>query len=296
MRIVLAGASGFLGTQLVRDLRGRGHEVIRLVRRPPRAEDERGWDPRAGALDPGVFDGVDAVVNLCGVSVARLWTGSAKRSIRSSRVDATTTLARAVAAAGHRPRTLVSASAVGFYGDTGEQIVDERSHAGEGFLAEVCRVWEAATRPAEDAGVRVAHLRTGIVLCHEGGMLGPILPLFRLGLGGRIGGGHQYIPWIAMADWLGAVRFILDQAELVGPVNVVGPRPVTNAEFTKALGRVVHRPSVLPVPAMPLRLGLGGFAGELLDSHRVLPRALTTAGFQFTYQEIEPALVAAVSQ
>jgi uncharacterized protein (TIGR01777 family) len=257
MRIVLAGGSGFLGTAIARRCAERGDTVVRLVRGDPAGPAERHWHPRAGALDPAVLADADAVISLGGASVARRWTTGARRLIRDSRVDVTTTVARAVAAAGPRPPVLLSASAIGFYGDTGDTGVDESSPAGDGFLAEVCRVWEAATRPAEDAGARVVHLRTGLVLAAGGGLLGPMLPQFRFGLGGRMGNGRQYWPWIALTDWLDAVWFTIERPDLAGPVNLVGPAPVTNTAFVAALGRVTHRPTLLPAPAAALRLVLG---------------------------------------
>ncbi|MBN1174235.1 MAG: TIGR01777 family oxidoreductase [Micromonosporaceae bacterium] len=303
MRIVLAGASGFLGTHLVRQLTGAGHAVIRLVRRKPGAADERAWDPDAGLLDSAALAGAGAVVNLAGASVARLWTEQYRQTIRTSRVTTTSTLATALAALSDdrpHPRVLLNASAIGFYGDTGDQAVDESSPAGTGFLAGVCRDWEAATQPAEEVGIRVVHLRTGLPLAAGGGLLKPLLPLFRAGLGGRMGDGRQYWPWISLVDWLGAVQFLLEdppagQSSISGPVNLVGPAPATNAEFVAALGRVLRRPAVLPAPASALRLALGGFAAEVLDSHRVLPTVLSETGFRFQHSALEPALRAALS-
>ncbi|HEX6500549.1 MAG TPA: TIGR01777 family oxidoreductase [Micromonosporaceae bacterium] len=299
MRIVMAGASGFLGTHLTSDLTARGHQVVRLVRREPRGPDEVHWDPHARALAPAALAGVDAVVNLSGAGVGdHRWTEAYKRQIRASRVDTTATIARALAAVppDSRPAALLNASAVGWYGDTGDRAVDESAPAGEGFLSDVCKVWEAATRPAEDAGVRVVRMRTGLPLDAGGGLLKPMLLPFRLGVGGRLGGGRQYLSWISLTDWLAAVRFLLDRDDLAGPVNVVGPNPCTNAEFTEALGRVVHRPAVLTVPSFALRVALGGFAHETLVSLRVLPGVLTRAGFAFTHQTVTSALRAALDR
>jgi uncharacterized protein (TIGR01777 family) len=292
MRIAVAGSSGFLGAHLVRALAGDGHEVVRLVRRPPDGPGEVRWDPKAG-LAPDLST-VDAAVNLAGANVGRRWTAAYKRTIRDSRVDTTATLARAVAAADPRPAVLLNASAVGWYGDTGDRMVDEEAPAGEGFLADVSRAWEAATAPAEDAGVRVVRLRTGLPLDKRGGLLKPLLLPFRLGLGGRLGNGRQYLPWISLPDWLGAVRFLLDRPDIAGPVNLTGPEPVTNAEFTRALGAALHRPTLFPVPAPALRLVLGEFAGEALGSQRVMPAVLTRAGYPFAHPDVTAALAHAL--
>jgi uncharacterized protein (TIGR01777 family) len=296
MRIAVAGSSGFLGSRLVEALTADGHEVIRLVRRPPEGPAQARWDPAAGILDPALLSTVDAAVNLAGANVARRWTAAYRRRIRDSRVDTTNTLARAAAAADPRPAVLLNASAVGFYGDTGNRAVDEQSPPGEGFLADVCRAWEAATHPAEDVGVRVVHLRTGLPLDTGGGLLKPLLLPFRLGVGGRLGSGRQYWPWISMPDWLGAVRFLLNRGDLSGPVNLTGPAPVTNAEFTRVLGELLHRPTLLPVPAPALRLALGDFAGEALASQRVLPGALTGAGYAFAHPDVTAALRTALAR
>ncbi|WBB95166.1 MULTISPECIES: TIGR01777 family oxidoreductase [unclassified Solwaraspora] len=299
MRILLAGASGFLGTRLTDHLHSCGHETVQLVRRPARGPAEFSWSPSAGQLDPAVFTGIDAVINLAGAGVGdKRWTDGYKALIRSSRVDSTTTLATAMSglAAADRPAVLLNSSAVGWYGDTGDQPVEENAPAGEGFLADVARVWEASTGPAENAGVRVVRLRTGLPLHRDGGLLKPQLLPFRLGLGGKLGSGRQWVPWIAMQDWLRAVTFLLDHDDISGPVNVVGPAPVTNAAFGKALGSAVHRPAVLPVPAFALHVALGEFATEALRSSRVLPGALTEAGFTYRYPDLPDALHAALTQ
>jgi uncharacterized protein (TIGR01777 family) len=295
MRIAVAGSSGFLGSHLLGALRAGGHDVLRLVRREPRGADEVRWDPAAGTLDPAVLSTVDAVVNMAGANVGRRWTRAYKRRIRDSRLDTTATLARALVAADPRPATWLNASAVGFYGDTGERAVDEQAPPGTGFLPELCQEWEAATRPAEDAGVRVVRMRTGLPLHRDGGLLKPILLPFRLGLGGRLADGRHYWPWISMADWLGAVRFLLERADLAGPVNLTGPAPVTNAEFTRALGAVLHRPTLLPVPRPALRLALGEFAVEPLASLRVLPGVLTRTGYAFQDGDVTAALRGALA-
>jgi uncharacterized protein (TIGR01777 family) len=294
MKIVVTGASGLLGSALVTTLRGDGHDVVRLVRRPPRTGDEEQWDPAAHELDPSIISGVDAVVHLAGVGVGdKRWTDDYKRSIRASRIDGTTTIAAALAAATQPPKVLLSASAVGFYGDTGEDQVDESSASGNGFLAEVVRDWEAACAPAADAGVRVVTMRTGVVLARKGGALGKVLPLFRLGLGGRLGDGLQWMSWIALPDYLFALRFLLDHDDVSGPVNVTSPEPVRNREYTKAIGRAVHRPALAIVPATALRAALGGLADEgVLVSQRVVPTRLEEAGFNFAFGDIDSALTA----
>jgi uncharacterized protein (TIGR01777 family) len=298
MRILMAGASGFLGTRLVERLRGHGHDVTRLVRRPARSADEIPWQPSAGQLDPAPVAAADVVINLAGAGVGdKRWTPGYKSEIRSSRVDSTGTIARTIKTlpAGDRPPALLNSSAVGWYGDAGDREVTEESPAGTGFLPDVCRVWEAAARPAEDAGVRVALLRTGLPLDEHGGLLKPQMLPFRLGVGAKLGSGRQWLPWIAMEDWLRAVAFLLD-TDVAGPVNLVGPAPVTNAEFTEAFGRVLHRPTLLQVPGFALHVALGEFAGEAIKSQRVLPAVLTRAGFTWTYPTVEEALRAAVGR
>ncbi|MDG4765120.1 TIGR01777 family oxidoreductase [Solwaraspora sp. WMMD406] len=298
MRIVLAGASGFLGTRLVSRLRADGHDIVQLVRRPARDPAEVTWSPSSGQLDPAALAGVDAVINLAGAGVGdKRWTDGYKALIRSSRVDSTSTLATTIAGlpATDRPAVLLNASAVGWYGDTGDQPVEENAPAGEGFLADVARVWEAATGPAESAGVRVVRLRTGLPLHHAGGLLKPQLLPFRLGLGGKLGSGRQWVPWIALEDWLRAMTFLLGRDDIAGPVNVVGPAPVTNAVFGKALGAAVHRPAVMPIPAFALHVALGEFATEALRSSRVLPGVLTQAGFDYRYPDLPGALRAALA-
>ncbi|SCL59989.1 hypothetical protein GA0070617_4256 [Micromonospora yangpuensis] len=293
----MAGASGFLGTRLVDRLGTDGHQVTRLVRRPARSGDERRWNPSAGQLDPAVVAEADAVVNLAGAGVGdRRWTDDYRRLIRTSRVDSTGTLARAIAGlpAADRPKLLLNASAVGWYGDTGDRVVEEDAPAGEGFLADVCRVWEAATRPAEDAGVRVVRLRTGLPLHRDGGLLKPQLLPFKLGVAGRLGSGRQWLPWISMADWLAVAVFLLDRDDLAGPVNGVGPAPVTNAEFTREFARQLHRPAIVPIPALALKVVLGGFAQEALTSTRVLPGVLSGAGFEYRHPDLASALHAAL--
>ncbi|MEU7921218.1 TIGR01777 family oxidoreductase [Micromonospora zamorensis] len=298
MRILLAGASGFLGTRLADRLTTDGHQITRLVRRPPRDPQERRWDPAAGQLDPAVVADADAVINLAGAGVGdKRWNDDYRRLIRTSRVDSTTTLAVTIAglATADRPRVLLNSSAVGWYGNTGDRAVEEDAPAGEGFLADVCRVWEAATRPAEDAGVRVIRMRTGLPLDRDGGLLKPQLLPFKLGIAGRLGSGRQWLPWISLADWLGATLFLLDHDEVAGPVNVVGPNPVTNAEFTRELARQLHRPAIIPIPALALKVALGGFSHEALTSTRVLPGVLTRAAYRYQHPTLPEALQKALT-
>jgi uncharacterized protein (TIGR01777 family) len=295
MQILIAGASGFLGGRLVPHLRAAGHQVTQLVRRPARNPGELRWDPAAGLLDATALAGKDAVINLAGAGVGdRRWTEQYKRTLRTSRVDTTATLAKAIAAAEPRPRVLLNSSAVGFYGDTGDRTVDEQSPAGEGFLADLCKVWEAATRPAEDAGTRVALLRTGFPLARDGGLLKPLYLQFKLFAGGRMGSGRQYLPWMSLPDWLDAVTFTLGR-DIAGPVNLTGPEPVTNAEFSAALAKVLHRPNLLPVPGIALKAAVGEFGGEALASQRVLPGVLVREGFPFAHRTVGAALQQAVS-
>lgn len=298
MRILTAGVSGFLGTRLTDRLSAQGHDLVRLVRRPPRGSGEIQWNPAAGQLDPAAVAGADAVINLAGAGVGdKRWSDAHKNLIRSSRVDSTSTLATTIAGLtpADRPKALLNASAVGWYGDTGDRPVEEDAPAGDGFLADVCRVWEAATRPAEDAGVRVVRLRTGLPLHRDGGMLKPQLLPFTLGIGGKLGSGRQWVPWISMEDWLGAMTFLLAHNELGGPVNMVGPGPVTNAEFTRELAATLHRPAVMPIPSLALRVALGEFANEAVRSQRVLPGVLGRAGFTFRHPDLPTALKAALT-
>ena len=299
MRILLAGASGFLGTRLAERLRAAGHDITRLVRRPARAADEAPWEPSSGQLDPALPAGADVVINLAGANVGdHRWTAAYKSKLRSSRVDTTGTIARTITQlpAVDRPATLIQASAVGWYGDTGDREVTEETAAGRTFLADLCRVWEAAARPAEDAGTRVVLLRTGLPVDADGGLLKPLLLPFKLGAGAKIGGGRQWMPWIALSDWLGAVDFLLEREDLAGPVNVVAPNPATNAEFTKAFGRAVHRPALFAIPGFTLDVALGEFAGELQRSQRVLPAVLERAGFRWSYPDIDRALRTALDR
>ena len=293
MHVLIAGSSGMIGTALVAHLREAGHEVLRLVRREPAAPDERGWDPPAGRIDDGAFEAVDAVVNLGGVGIGdRPWSGARKQQIRDSRNVTTEVLATAVAE--HGVPTLVSASAVGFYGDTGAQPVDETTPSGGGFLAEVVRDWEASTQKARERA-RVVMVRSGLVLAPAGGLLGRLRPLFKGFLGARLGSGRQYMSWISLDDEVGAIRFAIERPELVGPVNLTGPTPVTNAEFTEALAAALNRPSVLAVPEFAIRAVLGAMGEEmLLYGQRAIPAKLQAAGYQFRHHSVTDALAAAL--
>ncbi|GAB2976812.1 TIGR01777 family oxidoreductase [Amycolatopsis acidiphila] len=288
MRVLVAGSRGLIGNALVEALHEAGHEVRRLVR----GNGEYSWDPPAGRIDDTALKGVDAVVNLCGASLVTRWSAARKQMIADSRIEPTEVLAEAVAE--QRVPTLINASAVGFYGDRGADVLDETAPRGDGFLAHLCEAWEAATAPAKRAGARVAHLRTGLVLSRRGGLLGPLKPLFRLGLGGRLGDGRQYMPWISERDEVGAIRFLLEHETLAGPVNLAGPEPVTNAEFTRAFGRVVRRPAPWWVPGAALELALGEAADEMaLVSQRAVPAVLQEAGYTFAHSTVDTALAAA---
>jgi uncharacterized protein len=295
MKIVVTGASGLIGSALVPALRADGHEVVRLVRRPPQAADEARWDPKAGTVDADGLAGVEAAVHLAGAGIGdRRWTESYKRELRESRTTGTATLSKALAALTPRPKVLLSASAIGWYGDTGVRAVDETAEPGSGFVPEMAQAWEAATAPAEQAGLRVVHLRSGLVVSARGGAWGRrLLPIFNLGLGGRLGSGQQYWSFVSLADEVRAIRFLLAADGIRGPVNITAPYPVTNAEMTRTMGQVMHRPAVLWVPAAAIRLGLGEMAADVLGSIRVLPRRLLDAGFAFRHERFADALRAA---
>jgi uncharacterized protein (TIGR01777 family) len=289
MRVVLAGASGFLGTALTKQLRSDGHTVKTLVRGEPSGADEDSWDPAAGLVDPEFLADADAVVCLSGVGVGdRRWTAAYKKTIRDSRVDSVGTIARSLAEYGG-PRVFLAASAVGYYGDTGDRVVEEDAPAGSLFLAGVCQEWEAAADPARAAGVRVAHLRTGLVLSAEGGLLKRLKLVTQAGVAGRLGSGKQYMPWISLRDEVRAMQFLLTH-DLSGPVNLVGPSPVTNAEFMTRLGHQLHRPTVLPTPGVAVRVALGEFAENVLTGQRAVPAALLAAGFEFEDADLDSAL------
>jgi uncharacterized protein (TIGR01777 family) len=271
--------------------------VVRLVRQAPRAADEVRWDPEGGRVDAAGLAGCDAVVNLAGAGVGnRRWTDAYKQRIRDSRVNGTAALARAVASLDEkdRPRVFVNGSAMGYYGETGDRTVDESAPAGEGFLPGLCVEWEAATAPAQEAGVRTVFTRTGLVVSREGGAWGRLFPLFQAGLGGRMGDGRQYWSFVALHDEVAAIRHLIDTDGLSGPFNITAPTPLTNREITAAMGRVLHRPTLFAVPSPVLRTVLGEMAGDVLGSARVLPRRLLESGFRFAFPEIEGAIRAAL--
>jgi len=291
MHVAITGSSGLIGTALSAALTAAGHRVVPLVRRTATA-DEIAWDPTAGVLDPADLNGIDAVVHLAGAGIGdRRWTESYKLQIRESRVRSTNLLCEAIAAADDGPKVLLSGSAIGYYGSRGDEILDEESAAGKGFLADVCADWETSTALAAAAGVRVTLLRTGIVLSTGGGALKKQLPIFKAGLGGRFGSGAQWQSWISLDDEVGAIMFLLEH-EIAGPVNLTAPEPVTNAQFTKTLAGVLKRPAVLPIPAFGPKLLLGAeLATNLLfEGQRVLPRVLEGAGYQFEHPDLETAL------
>jgi uncharacterized protein len=292
MNILVSGASGLIGSALVPFLTTGGHTVTRLVRTGPAADGVISWDPSAGQLDPNALKGIDTVVHLAGESIAaRRWTAEQKRRILDSRVQGTRLLCERLAGLERPPRVLVSASAIGFYGDRGEESLTEESAPGSGFLTDVCRAWEEATKAARDRGIRVVHPRFGIVLSPKGGALAKMLTPFRLGAGGVIGGGRQYMSWIALDDAVGAVHHALITDALAGPVNVVAPQPITNQEFTKTLGRVLGRPTIFPMPAFAARLAFGEMADALLlASTRVQPNRLLGTGYRFRFRDLESAL------
>jgi uncharacterized protein (TIGR01777 family) len=292
MRVLIAGASGLIGGALAARLSEAGHDVRKLVRRESRAGDEFRWDPPAGKIADGAFDGVGAVVNLCGAPLfPQRWSAARKQVLLDSRLEPTEVLAEAVAE--HEIPVLINGSAVGYYGDTGPTTVDENSRPGQGFLAELCIAWEAATAPAKVSGARVVSVRTGLVLSGDGGLIGTLKPLFALALGGKLGNGRQFMPWISFEDTISGIKFLLEHETLAGPVNLTGPLPVTNAEFTKAFGTVLHRPTPWWVPGFAMKAALGQLAEEMaLYGQRALPRALEQAGFTHRHDNVESALAA----
>ncbi len=285
-RIAISGSSGLIGTALVGHLKSEGHTVQRLVRRAPVAPDEVQWDPQTGYVDLTALEGVDAVIHLAGVGVGdKRWTKKYKSEILNSRLMGTTAIAKAVAEL--KPQVFISASAIGWYGESGNRAVVESDRVGDDFLAAVCREWEAAADLAGD--VRTVKIRTGLVLDPTGGALGKMLPLFRLGFGGKLGSGKQWWSWITLHDQIRAIVFALEN-KISGPVNVTSPNPVTNQEFTSALARALHRPAVFPAPAIALKIALGGFSTEVLGSKKVIPHVLQEAGFTWDYPHITEAL------
>ncbi|KGN33152.1 NAD-dependent epimerase [Knoellia sinensis KCTC 19936] len=288
-RIAVAGSSGLIGGALCRSLRARGDEVLRLVRRPPEHHLEVQWDPSTRELDPAVLDGVDAVVNVAGASLGgRRWSPSFKTELVHSRTDGTTALARAIAATG-RPIHLVNGSAVGFYGDRGDEVLTEASHAGSGFLVDLVHGWEGATEPARASGAPVTLARTGIVLAAEGDAMRILLRLTRFGLGGPLGNGAQYWSWITLADHVRAVQHVLDE-RLEGAVNLSGPSPARQREIVAEMGRQLHRPTVVPAPQFALRAVVGEMAGDIVSSQRALPRRLLDSGFEFEHATLSDAV------
>ncbi len=288
MRVAITGSTGLIGTALVGQLKAEGHTVQRLVRRKTTSHDEVQWDPKAGTIDLAALEGVDAIIHLAGVGVgAKRWTPRYRAQILNSRLLGTTTIASAVATL--KPKVFISASAIGFYGETGNRAVAENDRGGDDFLSVVCREWEAAADLA--LGIRTVKIRTGLVLDPTGGALGRLLPLFRLGLGGKLGSGKQWWSWITLHDEIKAILHCL-VSEISGPVNLTSPNPVTNQDFTGALARAVHRPALFPVPGFVLKLVVGGFSTEILGSAKVLPKALQDSGFIWDYPHLTTALAA----
>jgi uncharacterized protein (TIGR01777 family) len=291
--VVVTGASGLIGTPLVAALEQAGATVVRGVRRPVRDRAcEMYWNAEHGEIDSGKLEGVLAVVHLAGENIAaHRWTAAFKQKIRDSRVNGTRLIAESIAHAANKPRSFVCASAIGYYGDRGDEKLTESSPPGHDFLAEVCRDWEAACQPARDAGARVVNVRTGVVLSPDGGALAKMLTPFKLGLGGQLGGGRQYMSWITLGDVVGALRFLASASSVSGPVNLTAPNPVANADFTKTLGRVLKRPTIFPMPALAARVAFGEMADALLlASTRALPDVLRAAGYNFLDADLEQGL------
>ncbi len=291
-RVIVTGATGLVGLPLVAALEQAGAQVIRGVRRPARDAHEIYWNGEAGEIEAGKLEGAAAVIHLAGENIAgRRWSEAFKREIRDSRIKGTRLIADAITHASNKPRALICASAIGYYGNRGDEVLTEQSPPGRDFLADVCRDWEAACQPARDAGVRVVNARIGVILSAKGGALAKMVTPFKLGLGGKIGDGRQYMSWIALDDVVGALAFLTASPQVSGPVNLTAPHPVTNAEFTKTLGHVLSRPTIFPMPAFAARLAFGEMADALLlSSTRVSPQALATAGYGFRYPQVEAAL------
>jgi len=293
MKILIAGATGLVGTALKPAFDAKGFSITDLVRKSPNvALPEIEWHPNRGEIDAASLEGFDAVINLAGESIAEgRWTDEKKKRIRESRIKGTRLLSETLAKLSSPPKVFLCASATGIYGDRGDEILDEDSAPGKGFLAEVCREWEEATRAASDAGMRVVNLRFGPIFSKEGGMLAKLLTPFKLGVGGKVGSGKQYVSWVAIDDVVSAVMFALENEEIRGGINIVTPNPATNEEFTKAMGKVLSRPTIFAVPEFAARLAFGEMANEmLLSSQRVLPKRLSEAGYQFQYPDLESAL------
>ena len=297
MRIAVAGASGLIGSALVPAFAAAGHDVLRLVRREPSAADEVFWDPALGTIDTAGLQGVEAAVGLNGATIGRRWTAARRQEILDSRVASTTLLATALASLEPRPRVLLCAGGVGIYGDRGDEILTEESELGSGFLAEVGRAWEAAADPARAAGIRVVNFRQGVVLSRRGGALERMLTPFRLGLGGRIGGGKQWLSWVATDDLVEGYTFALGRDDLAGPVDLTSPNPVSNRRFVEALGRALRRPTILPLPAFAVRMLFGEMGdAALLQGQRALPARLLDTGFEFRYPEIDAGIEQALAE
>jgi uncharacterized protein (TIGR01777 family) len=291
MNVLITGATGLIGSALAPVLRKQGHEVVSLTRSEARRTGEFRWDPEQGYVDPAALHGIDAVVHLAGETVAGRWSEDKKRRILESRVNGTRLVSEAIAALGRPPGALVCASAIGVYGDRGDEVITDQSPvSASGFLADVVRAWEAAAQPARDAGIRVVNTRFGIVQSARGGALKTQLPLFKLGLGGPVGGGRQYVSWVSIDDVVGAIGFALARIDISGAVNVTAPVPVSQADYARTLGRVLRRPAVLPAPAFAVRLVLGEFANEVLGGQRVIPQRLSDSGYAFRHRELEPTL------
>ena len=290
-KIVVSGASGLIGSALVPELERAGHRVVRLVRRDTRNSGEMRWSPSAHLFDERLISDVDVIVNLAGETIGRRWSDTRRRRIRDSRVAGTDAIVTAIQKMSKHPITLINASAVGYYGNRGNDTLDEAQPVGRGFLADICKQWESAAKPATRYGARVVMIRLGIVLSPNGGVLDRMMLPFKLGVGGRLGSGKQWMSWIAIDDLVRAVSWIIDHPEISGPVNMVSPNPVTNAEFTKTLGTALHRPAILPMPAPALRAIFGAMADEtLLASQRAYPFVLQGAGFEFQTPTLDEAL------
>jgi len=294
MKILITGASGLIGTALRRSLAEKGRGMLLASRREPKDERHIQWDPSTGFADEDLvrLEGLDAVVHLAGESISGLrWTDEKKKAIRDSRVQGTRTIIEAFARLEKKPKVFISGSATGFYGDRGDSEMNESNSAGDTFLSEVCKEWEAESRRAEDMGIRTVLLRTGIVLSKNGGALATMLTPFKLGVGGVVGSGKQWMSWVSLDDVVGIINFVLENEEIHGPVNAVAPNPVTNAEFTKALGKELYRPTILPLPEFAVKLVFGEMGDALLlDSTRVVPKRLLEAGYEFKFTDLQPAL------
>lgn len=297
MKIVVSGASGLIGTQLVAKLSTSGHEVVRLVRRSPKAGEIQ-WNPKSGTLDASALEGVDAVIHLSGAGIGdKRWSDGYRKEILDSRTDTTALLAKTIASLSRKPSVFLSGSAIGIYGARNDEQLTEVSTHGTGFLAEVCEQWEAAAKPAVDAGIRTVYLRTGIVLSPKGGALKKLLPLFKLGVGGKFGNGKQWQSWISIDDEIGAIEYLLT-SNVSGAVNLTAPNPVTNAEFTKVLASVLKRPAIVPVPTFAPKILLGGELADalLFTGQRVIPAALNASGYSFKHATLESALRSLLSK